>query len=601
MYGVGTRSGSRAPKAAQAVTAEDGIQDYPFCSQVIPEPGIQRKVGYMVSIIIVTMGQDDPLDQCLSSLNSHVRCPYEIILVNNSPDALHPRQDLPVQIVENGRNMGFARAVNRGIFRARGDMILLLNSDIVFMSDAVSPMVTFLSDHPRCIICGPQLVFPDGRKQNSVDVIPNLMTQTLNKSLLKILFPGLYPSKRSGFTRPVMVPSVIGACMMIRKELFDAIGVLDEGFFFYLEETDFCKRARDAGYEVWHLPHIPVIHHQGITAKKTDLRRKVEYQRSIYRFFRKHKGKTQYLVLYMFTVLKLVFECVFHMPLTFSRSFRDRLKKSVFLLLWHLLGHPLGWGMERSDMGYALQRMYGYTWYLAPGSSVPVGIQDLEHFMETFSTRVVNRSRTAVVKFGQLGEETIFLKKYTFKGIRDSLKNLFRKSRARRAFEASLLLEELGIATPGVLFGCEKRVCGILLASYLATRYVDAPDLSAFIKANTWGEHDLLQVARFIRRIHEMGVVHTDLKAENLLIGHDAIYLIDLDRLHRVRFPTVPLIAKNLSYLNASLIGTLPEHVRCSLLQEYLKGNTHLEDRREALISALTAYTNKRMETRYSE
>jgi len=548
----------------------------------------------MVSIIIVTMGHDELLDQCLSSLKTHVRCAYEIILVNNAPDALLPDNDVSVTIIENGRNLGFARAVNRGLIRAKGDVVLLLNSDAVLSSDCITPMENFLSENPRCMICGPQLVFPDGRLQNSVDVIPNLFTQVVNKSLLKILFPRLYPSKRSGFTRSVEVPSVIGACMMIKRQLFDLIGMLDEGFFFYLEETDLCKRARDRGFEVWHLPHLSVVHHQGVTAKKANLRRNVEFHRSLFRFFRKHKGSCQYFALYGLTIAKLFFESLGHLFMAYNPAFKDRLRKSCSLLLWHLLGQPRSWGMEPCPRKHGFHFANRYTWYLKPKTSIPAEVHDPDRFMETFSTTVVNRSKTSLVKCGQLGAETIFLKRYNYKGIRDSLKNLFRKSRARRAFEASLMLEELGIATPDVLFSCEKRFCGVLLSSYLATRYVHAPDLATYLKDTSCVGTSLPRIAQFVRGIHEMGIVHTDFKAENLLIGDDQIYLIDLDRLHRVRYPSLYLIAKNLSYLNVSLERVLPEEIRCSFLQLYLSGNTSLEARRKELISRITAYSNKR-------
>ncbi len=145
----------------------------------------------------------------------------------------------------------------------------------------------------------------------------------------------------------MQMPSVIGAFMMIKKSLIDAIGPLDERFFFYLEETDFCKRVSDHGFEVWHLPELTLTHYQGVTARKFDLRRKIEFQRSLYKFFLKHRGKIQTTILYVGTVIKLIVEIMLNLPLMFLPSAMVRTKRSSSLLIWHVLGMPYGWGLEQ--------------------------------------------------------------------------------------------------------------------------------------------------------------------------------------------------------------------------------------------------------------
>jgi GT2 family glycosyltransferase len=300
----------------------------------------------MVSIIIVTLGKDEELLACISSIREQVKTSHEIIVVNNGQDPLGINEP-NIKTVENRRNLGFARAVNKGINVSSGEYLLLLNPDTKFDSDVISPVLEFMDSHPKSGICGIQLVFPDGSLQNSVDIIPNLATQILNKSLLKLLFPKLYPSKRSKFDSPTQVPSVIGAFMMIRKALVDAIGLLDERFFFYLEETDFCKRAADHGFEVWHLPELALTHYQGVTARKFDIRRKIEFQRSLYKFFFKHKGATQTALLFAGTIIKLAVEIVLNLPLLFLPSAMARIKRSSALFAWHVLGLPTGWGLEQ--------------------------------------------------------------------------------------------------------------------------------------------------------------------------------------------------------------------------------------------------------------
>jgi GT2 family glycosyltransferase/tRNA A-37 threonylcarbamoyl transferase component Bud32 len=553
----------------------------------------------MLSIIIVTLGDTDLLRECLSSIREHVELPREVILVNNSASTLPPSTEPGVICLENGRNMGFARGVNRGIRAASGDKILLLNPDARFTSDIATEMAAFLDAHEKAGIAGPQLVFPDGSLQNSIDVIPNLATETLNKSLLKRLFPRAYPSKRTRFEGPVQVPSVIGACMMVKRRVIDTVGPLDEGFFLYLEETDLCARAALAGFEVWLLPQLTLVHHQGATAHQYDFRRKTEYQRSLYRFFRKNRGTLQAALLFAFSLVKLTVEALGGIPASVTKKGRLRLKRSLVLLAWSLAGMPGGWGLEGSLPPHARVRRNGCTWFLPPGAGFPGEVADIEAFMETFGDTVLNRSRTTFVKSGRLGDKDIFLKRYNYKGLKDTVKNLFRKSRARRAFEGALMLDAGGIATPPVLFACEKRVCGVLLASYVATLKVDARDLVAHVAENGWDAALVAETARFVRRLHEMGFIPVDLKGENLLKSRDAILLIDLDRLRRPGTPGLSPAARNLSYLNASFCRTVPHHDRLFFLDEYMKGNPRLEGRREELAARIKVLTEKRLRERY--
>jgi len=561
----------------------------------------KKQRSCVVSIIIVTMGEDEYLRACLSSICEYTTCAHEIILVNNSPKPLDMSDKDWIRVIENRRNLGFARAVNKGIEAARGEMILLFNPDAQLEYDVISPLISFLHAHESAGIAGVQLVFPDGAYQNSIDIIPNLLTQFLNKSLLKIMFPRTYPSKRSKFTRPVRVPSVIGACMMIKRQVIETTGLLDEGFFLYLEETDLCKRTTDAGFEIWHVPDLNVVHHQGATAKTFDMARKIEFLRSMYRFFKKHKGPQQTAVLFGLNVFKSIIEMTGNLVLSFTTKGQDRLKKSGTILLWHFLGRPVSWGLEDLTLRYQTTKAHGYTWFVPQDAALSPQVKNPRDFMERFSDTILNRSRTTFVKTGPLEDQTIFLKRYNFKGITDTLKNLFRKSRARRAFEAALLLENAGIETPEVLFACEKRICGILLESYIATAGVDATDLVGYVQNNGCSKELIRRLARFVRRLHEMNILHVDFKGENVLVGDDSLFLIDLDRLIRVSHLDLEKIAKNLSYLNASFARDIPRGTRMHFLEEYLNGNTWFAGRKQELTNKIRAYTEKRLATRYTQ
>jgi len=553
-----------------------------------------------LSIIIVSLGLDDLLKACIASIGEHVRTPHEIIVVNNSEHRLGFGGDTGLRSLENGKNLGFARAVNRGIRESRGDVFLLLNPDARFTSDIVSEMMSFLDEHERAGVAGPQLVFPDRSLQNSVDLIPNLLTELVNKSALKILLPRAYPSKRSGFTRPVKVPSIIGACMMIKRQVIDAIGLLDEGFFLYLEETDFCKRASDAGFEVWHLPGLTVMHHQGTSAKRFDIARRIEYRRSLYRFFLKHRGSFQTALLVLLTLIKLGIEMIGGLASSFLPPGRKRLKSSGSLLLWHLAGMPAGWGLERAAPAYRTVRKNGYTWFLPENGEFPEEAADPGRFMETALHTTLNRSRTTLVKSGLMGAKEIYLKRYNFKGLADAFKNLFRKSRARRAFEGALALEACGVPTPPVVFACERRICGVLADSYVATERVEALDLVRHVQVKGCDTDLIIRSAEFVRRLHEMGFIPVDLKGENLLAGKDALYLIDLDRLKRRYLPGMQAVAKNLSYLDASFARDIPHHERQLFLDEYVKGNPLWERKKTEFARRIKELTRRRISARYT-
>ncbi len=541
------------------------------------------------------MGVDMELTRCLDSIRQHCRKDHEIIIVNNSKEPLGAL--LADKTIENSRNLGFARAVNRGIEAAGGEWILLLNPDTRFNSDVISPVVDFMISNEKAGICGIQLIFPDARLQNSFDIIPNLANQFINKSLLKILFPKTYPGKRSGYAGPVEVPSVIGAFMMLRRSMLEKTGLLDEGFFFYLEETDLCKRAKASGFEVWHLPGLKLVHNQGVSAKKTDIARTIEFVRSMHRFFLKHGGDVRADFFIILTLIKSVVEALTNLPLCFIDKHRKRMIRSISVFLWLISGMPRGFGLEKNKPVYSVKRQYGFKWFIPQGGKFPD--KNPVEIMGSLPL-VINRSKTTFVKNGDFEGGRIFLKRYNYKGIKDSIKNLFRKSRALKAMEAALMLESTGLNTPGVIFACEKRVLGILAVSFIATEAVNARNLVEIVSGGSCSDRLTEVTAAYMRRMHETGVFHVDLKGENILCDENGnIYLIDLDRLRFKRFLTPNNIIKNLSYLNASFYGTVSPEKRMGFLDEYLKGDTRLLRLRNDIVSGIETYTLSRLEKRY--
>jgi GT2 family glycosyltransferase len=250
-----------------------------------------------LSVIIVTWNCGEKVHPTLDLL---IQCQkyisLEVIVVDNgSQDGTVDKirnEFSTVICLEEKENHGFAKAVNIGAKKARGDYLLLLNDDAQLEPEACRALLEKAEGIESLGVMGAQLIFPDGRLQNSVAAVPNLWTELFNKNLLKAVLPSYFPSRHQVYQEVTDVPSVIGACFLTKREVFTELGGLDEEFFFYLEETDYCVRSRSKGYRVVHNPFVRVIHEQGRSSRKVAVWSKLQYHRSLLTFFRKHKGAT---------------------------------------------------------------------------------------------------------------------------------------------------------------------------------------------------------------------------------------------------------------------------------------------------------------------
>jgi hypothetical protein len=291
-----------------------------------------------------------------SVLESRDALAKEITVADNGSTDETPaavRREFPaVKYLRSETNLGFASANNLAARAAQGEFLLLLNSDARLKADALAQGISWMRQHPECGVAGAQLVNPDGSLQNSIANAPSLATELLNKSLLRRLFPRRFPGKERAGAAPRQVESVVGACLLIRQSLWQAIGGFDERFFFFLEETDFCLQARRRGWKVYHLPQMQVWHEQGQSAKQLGPAARVEYWRSRYAYFEKNCSRTACALLRAGLRARLLADWLASGLLfagTFGRSprWRDKHELNTTLWRWHRRGCPPQMGLPR--------------------------------------------------------------------------------------------------------------------------------------------------------------------------------------------------------------------------------------------------------------
>jgi len=323
-----------------------------------------------LSIVIVNWNAQALLLECLDSIERVVRArrdagrvEAQTLVVDNgsgdgSADAVRARFPW-AELIALPHNLGFAAGSNVGLRRARGRHALLLNSDTRVLPGSLERCVRYLDGNPRVGALGPQLVNPDGSKQNCIHSYPGLLTELLPKPLLEWLLPRRFPSKRRRYTAPVEVPAVIGACLFVRGEVLQQVGLLPEDYFFFLEETDWCLQIRRAGWRIVHLPEARVLHHSGASSKKKlPVETRIEYCRSLYHFLRKHRGPLRCALVFAWRALRLLLSVLALLPLLpFLGRARGRWQRDAKMLAWHLLGCPQGWGLPRPQRGESQVRL----------------------------------------------------------------------------------------------------------------------------------------------------------------------------------------------------------------------------------------------------
>ena len=257
-----------------------------------------------LSIVIVNYNSKNYLDRCLSSIYDKTKdLEFEIIVVDNASND-NSRQLLKekypqVKLITNSKNLGFGKANNQGIDVVQGKYVLLLNNDTELINNALKIMFDFIEQHPEAGLVTCKLFEGNGQVQKNCRSFPLTPFDTMfsRASLMTKLFPNNSISQRVtlsdwNYDSRRQVDWVSGACMLIRREVLDRVGVFDDNYFMYWEDTDLCKRIRDAGWQIWFLPEPQIMHFTGKGGGKRSLKLRLfmmfAMHRSAYYYFLKH-------------------------------------------------------------------------------------------------------------------------------------------------------------------------------------------------------------------------------------------------------------------------------------------------------------------------
>lgn len=223
-----------------------------------------------LSIIILNYKTRGLVKQCIRNVKGSVNnLDYEIIVIDNGSNddcGQMVKENFPeIKFIQLPKNIGFAAGNNIGIKEARGEYIMLLNPDVTVLNDSINKMVEFMKTHPDVGLCGPKLINPNGTCQISCRTF-----QTPKLILYRRTPFGNFPTARKELRKHLMldfdhqtnreVDWVMGACMLVRKSALDKVGLLDERFFFYVEDMDWCRRFWENGFKVYYLAETEMVH-----------------------------------------------------------------------------------------------------------------------------------------------------------------------------------------------------------------------------------------------------------------------------------------------------------------------------------------------------
>lgn len=301
-----------------------------------------------VSVIIVSWNAREYLMQCLASLSQAYRSPLEIIVVDNASSdgsADSVASSYPnVRLIRNSENVGFARANNIGFSLSTGRYLCFINSDVKVLPNCISRLVDFCQEHRDVGMVGPRIIGGDGKLQRSCRGFPSVWNMLCRAFALDTFFP-----KSAMFTgyslshwsqdslRPVDILS--GCFWLVRREALAQVGLLDELFFMYGEDMDWCKRFWTHGWPVVFVPSAEAIHYGGASSANSPVRFYIERQRADLQYWKKHHSYLEVVSYQLVSCLHLLLRAIgYSVASILKRSAREvyryKLRRSVACLRW---------------------------------------------------------------------------------------------------------------------------------------------------------------------------------------------------------------------------------------------------------------------------
>lgn len=304
------------------------------------------------SIVIVHRNGEQMLLKALAALMQAVSDVDEVIVVDNgSTDASVQavRSGFPsVTLIENGCNNGFARACNQGVAVSRGDYVLFLNNDAFLPGDALDRFEQDFETYPNAALIGGQLVGEAGQPQRSAGVAPTVLSEL---GLFRQRQPVVVDAEQ-----PVEIETLVGACIAFRRAAAASAGLLDEDFFFYFEETEWCVRLRRHGWLVMLDPRVRVTHLKGASTRAVRRDAQIEMFRSRLLYYWKTMAWPLALFLTVWRVIRLLANTASYCllgALSLGLIARVRARLMVYLsqVAWLLAGCPPHWGLPDKCRG----------------------------------------------------------------------------------------------------------------------------------------------------------------------------------------------------------------------------------------------------------
>jgi len=285
-----------------------------------------------VSISIVNYNSKGLLDDCIASLIKSMKGhSYEIIVVDNAStdrSAEMVKTKYPqIRLIINKSNYGFIKANNIGIRTGGGKYLLSLNNDTIIKGGSIDRLIDFMENNPDAGAVGPKLLNSNGSIQKQCRrSFPNPLNALYYFTGLSDLFPksrrfGQYLLSYIDDLRTQEVDSLCGAAMMVRREAIEKVGLMDENYFMYGDDIDWCYRIKEAGYKVCYVPDAEIIHFGGMGgSRKRSYRNIIEFHRAMAIFYKKHYSKR-----YLFLVNWLVYagiwlKCSYSLTLNLFRK-----------------------------------------------------------------------------------------------------------------------------------------------------------------------------------------------------------------------------------------------------------------------------------------